>query len=180
MGSGWLWERVCYAFRWHQPWLGPLVIFSVRGDNCKSLIWLIMGIDSCQNQFYFILEITTSPGLVPTNRLGYQNLSSVVKRSNDKAQLKSAWNFTSTSSYASVAWYLGTGSTFCLHLVCGILVTYITTASFHIPSLTQRLHSTNIRGCIQTFPDKVHNEVYAYLWYYLLRSNTKGYGGKSH
>jgi hypothetical protein len=24
------------------------------------------------------------------------------------------------------------------------------------------------------------NEIYAYLWYYSLRSNTKGYGGKTH
>jgi hypothetical protein len=37
----------------------------------------------------------------------------------------------------------------------------------------------NIRGCIQKFPDWVNNEIYAYLWYYLLRSNTKGYGGKT-
>jgi hypothetical protein len=38
----------------------------------------------------------------------------------------------------------------------------------------------NIRGCIQKFPDWVDNEIYAYLWYYSLRSNTKGYGGKIH
>jgi hypothetical protein len=25
-----------------------------------------------------------------------------------------------------------------------------------------------------------HNEIYAYLWYYTLRSNTHGYGGKTH
>jgi hypothetical protein len=25
-----------------------------------------------------------------------------------------------------------------------------------------------------------HNEIYAYFWYYSLRSNTKGYGGKTH
>jgi hypothetical protein len=25
-----------------------------------------------------------------------------------------------------------------------------------------------------------HNEICAYLWYYSLRSNTKGYGGKTH
>jgi hypothetical protein len=38
----------------------------------------------------------------------------------------------------------------------------------------------NIRGCIQKFPDSVDNEIYACLWYYSLRSNTKGYGGKIH
>jgi hypothetical protein len=36
-----------------------------------------------------------------------------------------------------------------------------------------------IRGCIQKFPDWVDNEIYAYLSYYSLRSNTKGYGGKT-
>jgi hypothetical protein len=25
-----------------------------------------------------------------------------------------------------------------------------------------------------------HNKIYAYLWYYSLRSNTKGYGSKTH
>jgi hypothetical protein len=38
----------------------------------------------------------------------------------------------------------------------------------------------NIRGCNQTFPDWVHNKLYAYLWYYSRRSNTKVYGGKTH
>jgi hypothetical protein len=36
------------------------------------------------------------------------------------------------------------------------------------------------RGYIQKFPDWVDNEIYAYLWYYLLRSNTKGYGRRTH
>jgi hypothetical protein len=34
----------------------------------------------------------------------------------------------------------------------------------------------DIRGCIQKFPDRVDSEIYAYS----LRSNTKGYGGKTH
>jgi hypothetical protein len=34
------------------------------------------------------------------------------------------------------------------------------------------------RGCIQKFPDWVDKEIYAYLWYYSLKSNTKGYGRK--
>jgi hypothetical protein len=29
-------------------------------------------------------------------------------------------------------------------------------------------------------PDWVDTEIYAYLWYYSLRRNTKGYGGKTH
>jgi len=37
---------------------------------------------------------------------------------------------------------------------------------------------TSVRGCIQKFPDWVDNEIYAYFSYYLLRSNTKDYGGK--
>jgi hypothetical protein len=39
---------------------------------------------------------------------------------------------------------------------------------------------TSIRGCIQKFPDGVDNEIYAYLWYYSLRSNIKGYGCKTY
>jgi hypothetical protein len=35
-----------------------------------------------------------------------------------------------------------------------------------------------VRGCIQKFPDWVDNVIYAYLWYYSLRSNTKDYGKK--
>jgi hypothetical protein len=40
-------------------------------------------------------------------------------------------------------------------------------------------HSHN-RGFIQKFPDWVDNEIYAYLWYYSLRNNTKGCGCKTH
>jgi hypothetical protein len=35
------------------------------------------------------------------------------------------------------------------------------------------------RGCIQKFPDWVDNEIYAYKNKHSLRSNTKGYGGKT-
>jgi len=38
----------------------------------------------------------------------------------------------------------------------------------------------DILGCIQKFPDRVDNEIYVYLWYYSLRSNTKCYGSKTH
>jgi hypothetical protein len=38
----------------------------------------------------------------------------------------------------------------------------------------------DIRGCIHKFPDWVDNEIYAYLWYFSLRSNIKGYDGKTH
>jgi hypothetical protein len=37
-----------------------------------------------------------------------------------------------------------------------------------------------IRGCIQKFPDRVVNEIYAYNNKRTLRSNIKGYGGKTH
>jgi len=37
-----------------------------------------------------------------------------------------------------------------------------------------------IRGCSQKFPDWIYNEIYAYLWCYSLRCNTKGYGGNTH
>jgi hypothetical protein len=38
---------------------------------------------------------------------------------------------------------------------------------------------TYLRGCIQKFPDWL-NKIYAYNNKYSLRSNTKGYGGKTH
>jgi hypothetical protein len=34
--------------------------------------------------------------------------------------------------------------------------------------------------CIQKFPDWVDNEIYAYKNKHSLRSDTKGYGGKTH
>jgi hypothetical protein len=37
-----------------------------------------------------------------------------------------------------------------------------------------------IRGCTQKFPDWVDNEIYAYNNKHSFRSNTKGYGGKTH
>jgi hypothetical protein len=37
-----------------------------------------------------------------------------------------------------------------------------------------------VRGCIQMFPDWVDNEIYAYNNKRSLRSNTKGYSGKTH
>jgi hypothetical protein len=37
-----------------------------------------------------------------------------------------------------------------------------------------------LRGCIQKFPDWVDNEIYAYNNKHSLRSNTKGYVGKTH
>jgi hypothetical protein len=37
-----------------------------------------------------------------------------------------------------------------------------------------------IQGYIQRFPDWVDNEIYAYNNKHSLRSNTKGYGGKTH
>jgi hypothetical protein len=33
---------------------------------------------------------------------------------------------------------------------------------------------------MQKFSDSVDNKIYAYIWYYSLRSNTKSYGGKTH
>jgi hypothetical protein len=46
--------------------------------------------------------------------------------------------------------------------------------------LTISFSRMTLRGCIQKFPDWVDNEIYSYLWYYSLRSNTKGYGGETH
>jgi hypothetical protein len=37
-----------------------------------------------------------------------------------------------------------------------------------------------LRGCIQKFPDRVENEINIINNKHSLRSNTKGYGGKTH
>jgi hypothetical protein len=37
-----------------------------------------------------------------------------------------------------------------------------------------------VRRCIQKFPDWVDKEIYAYNNKHSLRSNTKGYGDKTH
>jgi hypothetical protein len=42
------------------------------------------------------------------------------------------------------------------------------------------IREVNIRGCNQKFPDSVDNEIYAYNNKHMLRSNTEGYGGKTH
>jgi hypothetical protein len=46
--------------------------------------------------------------------------------------------------------------------------------------LTVNIPGIAIPGCIQKFPDWVDNEIYAYNNKHSLRSNTKGYGGKTH
>jgi hypothetical protein len=38
----------------------------------------------------------------------------------------------------------------------------------------------SVRGCIQKFPDWIDNELYAYKNKHSMRSNTKGYGCKTH
>jgi hypothetical protein len=43
-----------------------------------------------------------------------------------------------------------------------------------------RQNISSIRGCMQKFPDWVDNEIYAYNNKHSLRSNTNGYGGKTH
>jgi hypothetical protein len=40
-------------------------------------------------------------------------------------------------------------------------------------------NTINLRGCTQKFPNWVDNEIYTYKNKHLLRSNAKGYGGKS-
>jgi hypothetical protein len=41
-------------------------------------------------------------------------------------------------------------------------------------------HTASTRGCIQKFSNCVDNEIYAYNNKHSLRSNIKGYGGKTH
>jgi hypothetical protein len=38
----------------------------------------------------------------------------------------------------------------------------------------------HIWGCIQKFPNWIYNEIYAHKNKHSLRSNTKGYGDKTH
>jgi hypothetical protein len=42
------------------------------------------------------------------------------------------------------------------------------------------VQNSEIRGCIQKFPDCVDKDIYAYNNKYSLRINIKGYGGKIH
>jgi hypothetical protein len=42
------------------------------------------------------------------------------------------------------------------------------------------MHRIEIRGCVQKFPDLFDNEIYTYKNKHSLRSNTKGYDGKTH
>jgi hypothetical protein len=42
------------------------------------------------------------------------------------------------------------------------------------------LHTISLQGYIQKLPDWVDKEIYAYNNKHSLRSNTKGYGGKTH
>jgi len=42
------------------------------------------------------------------------------------------------------------------------------------------LWTSNLRGCIRKFPDRVKHDIYAYVWYYSLLSPWKSYGGKTH
>jgi hypothetical protein len=46
--------------------------------------------------------------------------------------------------------------------------------------LCANIFSKNIRECTQKFPDWVDNEIYAHNNKHALRSNTEGYGGKTH
>jgi hypothetical protein len=53
--------------------------------------------------------------------------------------------------------------------------------SCHRSKAAQIIQATfHLRGCIQTFPDWVDNEIYAYNNKHSLRSNAKGYGGKTY
>jgi len=56
-----------------------------------------------------------------------------------------------------------------------ITIQAVNTATWHAAVKTY-----DVRRSIQKFPDWVDKEMHADLWYYSLRSNTKGYGGKTH
>jgi hypothetical protein len=45
---------------------------------------------------------------------------------------------------------------------------------------TWKIRNGYVRWCIQKFPDWVYNEIDAYNIKHSFRSNTKGYGGKTH
>jgi hypothetical protein len=64
------------------------------------------------------------------------------------------------------------GQTLPGHSFRGVYVEFVSNVNFY--------KQINIRGCIQKFPDWVDNEIYAYNVKHSLRSNTKGYGGKTH
>jgi hypothetical protein len=58
---------------------------------------------------------------------------------------------------------------------------YLRNSSYYKKAQHTHTHThTNTRGGIQKFPDSVDNEIHAYNNKQSLRSNTKGYGGKTH
>jgi hypothetical protein len=58
---------------------------------------------------------------------------------------------------------------------------FFSTLRFSLYEQVQNEFSQQIvRECIQKFPDWVDNEIYAYNNKHSLRSNKKGYGGKTH
>jgi hypothetical protein len=66
----------------------------------------------------------------------------------------------------------------------GPFLLWYSTFQKEMPLLSQALQSQpdrllGVRRCIRRFPDWVDNEIYAYNNKHSLRSNTKGYGGKT-
>jgi hypothetical protein len=57
---------------------------------------------------------------------------------------------------------------------------YVTSVSLHMSAFCINNCSWHLRGCIQKFPDWVYSGIYAYNNKHSLRSNIKGYGGKTH
>jgi hypothetical protein len=99
--------------------------------------------------------------------------------------LPSSWNFVRLSLYLPMCatcpfhppWFDHSNNIWWRTQIMKVLVMQFRLLSAEIISVSV---SVNIRGCIQKFPDWVDNEIYAYNYKHLLRSNTKGYGGKSH
>jgi hypothetical protein len=57
---------------------------------------------------------------------------------------------------------------------------FLPLSSKYSPQDSVLKNTFNLRGCIQKFPDWVNNEMNNNNNKHSLRSNTKGYGGKSH
>jgi hypothetical protein len=91
------------------------------------------------------------------------------------AEVKNGWSYTSTKSYVFMVWYL---------------VKHRNNFAFYVkfqgftppppPKMRRRVNTLpTIRGCIQKFPDLIDNEINNNNKH-SLRSNTKGYGAKTH
>jgi hypothetical protein len=98
-------------------------------------------------------------------------------------EIKNACSYASIIPHVFMAWYLvNPRDNFTFTLVPKLCAHQMWGCGGHVTEggLGRWIQTWSIRWCIQKSPDWVDNEIWAYFWYYSLRSNTNGYDGKTH